>query len=52
MTRSALASTLWGIVNPICSAAFRLLITLNFVACSTGKLARFHLESFHIANRP
>jgi Amidohydrolase len=39
MTLSALASTLDGIVRPICLAAFRLTMNSNFVGCSTGKSA-------------
>jgi aspartyl protease family protein len=38
---SALASTFGGIVNPICLAAFRLIMNSNFVACSTGRSAGF-----------
>ena len=39
MTRSALTSTLGGIVRPICFAALRLMMNSNFVACCTGKSA-------------
>ena len=39
ITLSALASTLGGIVRPICLAAFRLMINSNLVGCSTGKSA-------------
>ena len=41
ITLSALAKTLGGIVNPICLAAFRLMMNSNFVGCSTGKSAGF-----------
>ena len=41
MTLSALASTLGGIVRPICFAALRLMINSNFVGCSTGSSAGF-----------
>ena len=41
MTRSALASTLGGIVRPICFAALRLITSSNFVGCSTGRSAGF-----------
>src|SRR5207244_347330 len=36
ITLSALASTLGGIVTPICLAVFRLMTSSNFVGCSTG----------------
>src|ERR671910_2886453 len=39
MTLSARASTLGGIVRSICFAAFRLMISSNFVGCSTGRSA-------------
>ena len=39
MTLSAFASTFGGIVRPICFAAFRLMISSNFVGCSTGRSA-------------
>src|SRR5437667_8239642 len=39
ITRSAIASTLGGIVNPIALAAFRLITSSNFVGCSTGRSA-------------
>jgi hypothetical protein len=35
ITLSALAKTFGGIVNPICLAAFRLMMNSNFVACCT-----------------
>ena len=41
ITRSALANTFGGIVNPICLAVFRLITISNFVDCSTGKSAGF-----------
>jgi len=41
ITLSALARTFGGIVRPICFAAFRLMISSNFVGCSTGKSAGF-----------
>src|SRR5262244_4510607 len=37
ITLSALASTLCGIVRPICFSALRLTMTSNFVGCSTGR---------------
>src|SRR5262249_22573358 len=37
ITLSARASTLGGIVRPICLAAFRLMMNSNFVGCSTGR---------------
>jgi hypothetical protein len=39
ITLSARASTLGGIVRPISLAALRLMISSNFVACSTGRSA-------------
>ena len=39
ITLSARASTFGGIVRPICLAAFRLIISSNFVGCSTGRSA-------------
>src|SRR5580765_6448955 len=48
ITLSALASTLGGIVRPICFAAFRLMTNSNLVACCTGKsagLAPFNILS-------
>jgi hypothetical protein len=39
ITLSALASTLGGIVRPICFAVLRLMINSNFVGCSTGRSA-------------
>jgi hypothetical protein len=39
ITLSALASTLGGIVRPICFAAFRLMMNSNFFGCSTGMSA-------------
>src|ERR1044071_1448863 len=39
ITRSAFPKTLGGIVNPIWSAALRLITDSNFVGCSTGKSA-------------
>ena len=35
----ARASTFGGIVNPICFAVFRLMMSSNFVGCSTGRSA-------------
>src|SRR5262249_60021229 len=43
---SALASTLGGIGNPICLAAFRLIKNSNFVGCSTGKSPAWLLSEF------
>jgi hypothetical protein len=37
ITLSARASTLGGIVRPICLAALRLTINSNFFGCSTGR---------------
>src|SRR5262245_13100275 len=39
ITLSALASTLGGIVWPICLAVLRLITNSNFVGCSTGRSA-------------
>src|SRR2546430_156393 len=39
ITLSARASTLGGIVRPICFAAFRLMTNSNFLGCSTGRSA-------------
>ena len=36
MTLSALASTLGGIVRPICLAAFKVKVRANFFDCCTG----------------
>ena len=41
ITLSALASTLGGIVRPICFAVFELIIHSNFVGASIGKSAGF-----------
>src|SRR5262245_12683911 len=41
ITLSALASTLGGIVRPICLAASRLMMKSNFFGCSTGRSAGF-----------
>src|SRR5262249_26041911 len=41
ITRSALASTLGGIVSPICLAAFKLITNSNFIGCSTGMSVGF-----------
>src|SRR6266545_5991939 len=54
ITLSALASTLGGIVRPICLAALRLTTNSNFVGCSTGKsagLAPFRILSTIAATR-
>jgi hypothetical protein len=54
ITLSALASTFGGIVRPICFAAFRLIISSNFIGCSTGKsagLAPFRILSTYVAAR-
>jgi hypothetical protein len=40
ITLSARASTLGGIVRPICLAALRLITSSNFIGCSTGKISR------------
>ena len=39
ITLSALASTFGGIVTPICLAVFKLMMSSNFVGCSTGRSA-------------
>ena len=39
MTRSARTSTFGGIVRPICFAALRLMMSSNFIGCSTGRSA-------------
>ena len=39
ITLSARASTFGGILRPICLAVLRLMISSNFVGCSTGKSA-------------
>ena len=48
-------STFGGIVRPICLAAFRLIISSNFVGCSTGRsagLAPFKiLSTYRVARR-
>src|SRR5262244_1051251 len=41
ITLFARASTLGGIVRPICLAAFKLITNSNFVACCTGRSAGF-----------
>jgi hypothetical protein len=41
ITRSALAKTLGGMVNPIFLAVFKLMSNSNFVGCSTGRSAGF-----------
>src|SRR5262249_5781119 len=54
ITRSALASTLGGIVRPICFAVFRLITNSNFIGCSTGRsagLAPFRILSTYVAAR-
>src|SRR5262249_8826272 len=54
ITLSARASTLGGIVRPICFAAFRLMTNSNFVGCSTGRsagLAPFKILSTYVAAR-
>src|SRR5499427_2909253 len=54
ITLSARASTLGGIVRPICLAAFRLMINSNFVGCSTGRsagFAPFRILSTYVAPR-
>ncbi len=54
MTRSALANTFGGIVNPICLAVFKLMISSNLVGCSTGKSAGFaplRILSTYVAER-
>src|SRR5262245_616795 len=39
ITRSALAKTLGGIIDPICLAVFRLITNSNFMGRSTGRSA-------------
>ncbi len=54
ITRSALTSTLGGIVRPICLAAFRLITNSNLVGCSTGRsagFAPFRILSTYVAAR-
>jgi hypothetical protein len=54
ITLSALASTFGGIVNPICLAAFRLMMNSNLVGCSTGRsagFAPFKILSTYVAAR-
>ena len=54
MTLSARASTFGGIVRPICFAALRLMMSSNFVGCSTGKsagLVPFRILSTKTATR-
>jgi hypothetical protein len=54
ITLSARASTLGGIVRPICFAAFRLMMNSNFCGCSTGKsagFAPFKILSTYVAAR-
>src|SRR5262245_51817452 len=41
ITLSALASTLGGIVKPICLVVFRLITNSNFIGCSTARSAGF-----------
>src|SRR5215471_4319434 len=41
ITLSALASTLGGIVRPICFAVFRFIMNSNLIGCSTGRSAGF-----------
>ena len=48
ITLSARTSTFGGIVRPICFAAFRLMMSSNFIGCSTGRsvgLAPFKILS-------
>ena len=50
----ARASTSGGIVRPICFAVLRLMISSNFVGCSTGRsagLAPFRILSTKYATR-
>ena len=47
MTRSARASTLGGIVRPICLAVFRLLTRVNLVGCSAGRWVGSNFFAFH-----
>jgi hypothetical protein len=54
ITRSALAKTLGAMVNPICLAAFRLMMNSNFIGCSTGRsagLAPLRILSTYVAAR-
>src|ERR1051325_9386075 len=54
ITRSALASTLGGIVRPICLAAFKLISNSNLVGCSIGRsagFAPFRILSMYVAAR-
>ena len=54
ITVFARASTLGGMVNPICFAAFRLMTNSNFVGCSTGRsagLAPLRILSTYVAAR-
>ena len=54
ITLSALASTLGGMVKPICLAALRLMTNSNFVGCSTGRsagLAPLSILSTYVAAR-
>src|SRR5215475_14743549 len=54
ITLSARASTLGGIVRPICLAAFKLMMKSNFFGCSTGRsagLAPFRILSTYVAVR-
>ena len=54
ITLSALASTFGGIANPICFAVLRLMISSNFLGCSTGRstgLAPFRILSTYVAAR-
>jgi hypothetical protein len=54
ITLSARASTLGGIVRPICLAAFRLMMNSNFIGCSTGRsagFAPFRILSTYVAAR-
>ena len=41
ITLSALASTLGGIVKPICFAVFKLMTNSNLIGCSIGRSAGF-----------
>jgi hypothetical protein len=48
ITLSARASTLGGMVTPICFAVFKLTSNSNFIGCSTGRpagLAPFRIRS-------
>src|SRR5690348_3530907 len=54
ITLSALASTLGGMVRPICFAAFRLITSSNLVGCSMGRspgLAPLRILSTYVAAR-